>query len=160
MRRAGQGLKGSAAAAAGGSALSEPGPPFGGLLTDRAPSGSSGGWTADGVSCPLRREHLFIRSQGPRDAVEVSGKREGRRCRCCMSATTGLKIITISRSRTRRGDGSLEPGCRKDWRESRDCTYWWPSTRRASGQICRQSRSPPVWSWGSRPTAGRGSPRW
>ena len=39
MSPAGPSMGGSAAAAAGGSALTEPGP-FGGLLTDRAPAGS------------------------------------------------------------------------------------------------------------------------
>jgi hypothetical protein len=37
-------------------------PHFRGLLTDRAPAGSPEDWTADGMSCPLRREHLIIKA--------------------------------------------------------------------------------------------------
>jgi hypothetical protein len=56
-------------AAAGGSALSQPG------LT--RPEGRScarrfaGDWTADGMPCPLRREHLIIRLQVSPGAVSV-----------------------------------------------------------------------------------------
>ena len=74
----------------------------------------AGDWTADGMSCPLRREHLIIRSQVfagrcvgcPASVKECCG------C-CCSSGTTGPKITTTSRSRTRRAGGWRRPACRK-----------------------------------------------
>lgn len=157
MRRAGQGLRGSAAAAAGGSALPETG-----LLrpTDRPCARRfAGDRTADGVSCPLRREHLFIRSQVLPGRCGTVGGLEGR-SGCCSSAMTGRRTITTSRSRTSKEAGSHGPGCRRDWRASRGCMCWWLNTRRPSGLICRQNRSRHA-SWSaSRPTEGRGSLRW
>jgi lysylphosphatidylglycerol synthetase-like protein (DUF2156 family) len=40
-----------------------------GLMTDRAPGRFAGDWTADGMPCPLRREHLIIRLQVSPGAV-------------------------------------------------------------------------------------------
>ena len=62
MSSAGPSVGGSAAAAAGGSALTEPGP-FRRPIDRPCARRFAGDWTADGMSCPLRREHLIIRLQ-------------------------------------------------------------------------------------------------
>jgi len=57
MRVAGPPLRGSVVAAAGGSALNQPGQHLRPSVEIVRPL-VAGGWTADGMSCPLRREHF------------------------------------------------------------------------------------------------------
>jgi len=78
-------MGGSAAAAASGSALTETGP-FGPI--DRPCARRfAGDWTADGMSCPPRREHLIIRLQVSPGAV--ISRAIWRSCRCCSLETRG-----------------------------------------------------------------------
>ncbi len=65
-------MGGSAAAAAGGSALTETGS-FGGLLTDRAPAGSPVTGLLMRCRARLQREHLIIRLQVSPGCCDSSG---------------------------------------------------------------------------------------
>jgi hypothetical protein len=100
MSSAGLSLEGSAVAAAGGSALSQPGP-IRGPWRDRAPAGSPVTGLLMGCRARVSREHSIIRLQVSPGAVTLSGRTRRSCCGCYLLETTGLGSTTTSRSRTR-----------------------------------------------------------
>ena len=147
-------MRGSAAAAAGRSALARPGP-FGGLLTDRAPAGSPVIGLLMGCRARPWSEHLIIRVQVSPGAVILTDDME-ELVRVLFIGDDWAEDHHDVELEDEGGRGSRGSGCRRAWRASPGCTRWSPSTRRPPGQSFRRSRWPGRWWWGSRPIAARG----
>ncbi len=147
-------MRGSAAAAAGRSALARPGP-FGGLLTDRAPAGSPVIGLLVGCRARPWREHVIIRVQVSLGAVIL---------------TDGHGGVGAGAVHWRRLGGGPPRRRARGRRRSRLARVRLPEGlegitrlhalvaehRRPPGQSFRRSRWPGRWWWGSRPIAARG----
>ena len=126
------------------------------LTQDRAPAGSPGEWTADGVACPA----LAVSTESIRALAvlpDAAGRDAERRKEesCCSSAMTGPRA-TITWSRRMMQARPWPGGGRRKGRPGSPGSTRWsrPAWERTPSRTRRGS------SWSSRLTAARGLGRW